>query len=77
MVTLSHVASVIVRARPGESEQVREQRDQGAERAVYAGAKAFQVSFTQALAGELAGTGVQVQVCCPGLIDTEFQSYHR
>jgi short-subunit dehydrogenase len=35
-------------------------------RAVYAGAKAFQVAFTQALAGELAGTGVQVQACCPG-----------
>jgi uncharacterized protein len=43
-------------------------------RAVYAGAKAFQVAFTQALAGELTGTGVQVQVCCPGLVDTEFHA---
>jgi short-subunit dehydrogenase len=41
-------------------------------RAMYVGVKAFQVAFTQALAGELAGTGVQVQVCCPGLVDTEF-----
>jgi len=43
-------------------------------RATYAGAKAFQVAFTQALAGELAGTGVQVQVCCPGLVATEFHA---
>ena len=39
---------------------------------MYAGAKAFQLAFTQALAGELAGTGVQALACCPGLIDTEF-----
>ena len=43
-------------------------------RAAYAAAKAFQVTFTQALAGELAGTGVQIQACCPGLVDTEFHA---
>ena len=41
-------------------------------RATYAGAKAFLLVFTQALAGELKGTGVKVQVCLPGRVDTEF-----
>ena len=41
-------------------------------RATYAGAKSFMVTFTQTLAGELAGTGVKVQVCCPGMVKTEF-----
>jgi short-subunit dehydrogenase len=41
-------------------------------RAVYAGAKAFLVTFTQALANELTDSGVRVQVCLPGVIKTEF-----
>lgn len=41
-------------------------------RATYAAAKAYLVTFTCALAGELAGTGVLVQACCPGPVATEF-----
>ena len=43
-------------------------------RAVYAGAEAFLVTFTQALAGELIGTPVKVQVCLPGMVHTEFHT---
>jgi len=43
-------------------------------RATYAGAKAFIVTFTQALAFEIDGTGVRVQVCLPGLVATEFHA---
>jgi len=41
-------------------------------RAVYAGAKAFIVTFTEILANELADTRVRVQVCLPGVVATEF-----
>ncbi|MEU7423112.1 SDR family oxidoreductase [Streptomyces sp. NPDC040750] len=41
-------------------------------RAVYAGTKGYLVTFTRTLAAELAGTGVRVQVVCPGLTETEF-----
>ena len=43
-------------------------------RAVYAATKAFLVTFTEILAAELAGTGVTVQVVCPGVVRTEFHS---
>src|SRR5690606_24536419 len=38
----------------------------------YAAAKAFVVSYSQALRGELRGTGVSLTVLCPGPVDTEF-----
>jgi short-subunit dehydrogenase len=39
---------------------------------VYAATKAFVLSFTEGLATELEGTGVQIQALCPGLTQTEF-----
>jgi uncharacterized protein len=43
-------------------------------RAVYAGAKAFILAFTEALSGELGQSGVHVQACLPGLVDTEYHA---
>lgn len=43
-------------------------------RAVYAATKAFLVTFTEILASELVGTGIKVQVLCPGVVRTEFHS---
>jgi uncharacterized protein len=43
-------------------------------RATYAGAKAFILAFTEALSGELRDTGVRVQACLPGLVDTEYHA---
>ena len=44
------------------------------QRAVYAATKSFLVTFSQALAAEVAGRGVQVQVVCPGVVRSEFHS---
>ena len=41
--------------------------------AVYYASKAFVLSFTEALAEELAGSGVKVSALCPGPIVTGFQ----
>jgi uncharacterized protein len=40
--------------------------------ATYCAAKAGLTRFTQALHGELAGTGVQIHAVCPGPVPTEF-----
>jgi len=42
--------------------------------ATYAGTKAFVTSFTESLAEEIRGTGVQVQAVLPGFTRTEFQA---
>ncbi len=44
------------------------------QRAVYAATKAFLVTFTEILAAELAGSGVKIQVVCPGVVRSEFHS---
>src|SRR4051812_17735823 len=41
--------------------------------AVYYASKAYVVSFSQALAEEMRGTGVTVTCLCPGVTTTEFQ----
>lgn len=42
--------------------------------AVYYASKAFVLSFTEAMRGELCNTGVRVTALCPGPVPTEFQS---
>jgi len=45
----------------------------GPRMAVYYATKAYVISFSEALANELAGTGVTVTCLCPGATDTGFQ----
>ncbi len=46
----------------------------GPNMAVYFASKAYVLSFSEALAQELAGTGITVTASCPGPTITEFQS---
>ena len=43
-------------------------------RTVYGGCLAYLVSMTQLLCAELEGSGVNVQVLCPGVVATEFHA---
>src|SRR5262249_28846798 len=43
--------------------------------AVYAASKAFVLSFTEALAEEVKGTGVQILALCPGAARTEIDVF--
>jgi len=43
-------------------------------RVIYASTKAYVIMFSRLLAEELEGTGVSVQVVCPGVVRTEFHS---
>ncbi len=45
--------------------------------AVYSGAKAYVVAFSQALRHELRNSGVKVSVTCPGFMATEFHDVAR
>ena len=42
--------------------------------ATYAATKAFVLNFTEAIAAEIAGTGVKILALCPGPVRTEFQA---
>ena len=43
-------------------------------RAVYAATKSFLVTYSQALAAEVADCGIRIQVVCPGVVRSEFHS---
>ena len=45
--------------------------------AVYAATKAYVTSFTEALRGELHGTGIHISALCPGPVRTEFTEVAR
>ena len=63
--TIVNVAGMIAFSGPAPHSQMPR-------RAIYAGALAHLVTLSQTLSAELEGTGVQVQVVCPGVVATEF-----
>jgi len=65
--TIVNVAGMIAFSGPAPSSQMPR-------RAVYAGTLAHTVAMSQTLSAELDGTGVRVQVVCPGVVATEFHT---
>jgi short-subunit dehydrogenase len=63
--TVINVAGMIAFSGPAPHSQMPR-------RVVYAGTLAYLVTMSQTLSAELAGTGVSVQVVCPGVVATEF-----
>jgi short-subunit dehydrogenase len=63
--TIVNVAGMIAFSGPAPHSQLPR-------RAVYAGSLAHLVTLSQTLSAELEGTGVRVQVVCPGVVATEF-----
>jgi uncharacterized protein len=63
--TIINVAGMIAFSGPAP-------QSQPPRRVVYAGTLAYLVAMSQTLSAELAGSGVTVQVVCPGVVATEF-----
>ncbi|GAA1299700.1 short-chain dehydrogenase [Planotetraspora silvatica] len=63
--TIINVAGMIAFSGPAPHSQMPR-------RVVYGGSLAYLVAMSQTLSAELEGTGVDVQVLCPGVVATEF-----
>ncbi|MDG4668036.1 SDR family NAD(P)-dependent oxidoreductase [Mycobacterium sp. 236(2023)] len=64
--TIINVAGMLAYSGPAPLEQLPLRR------AVYVGANAHLVAFSETLAAELAADGIAVQALCPGVVATEF-----
>jgi len=63
--TIINVAGMIAFSGPAPHSQLPR-------RVVYTGTLAYLVAMSQTLSAELEGTGIAVQVVCPGVVATEF-----
>ena len=65
--TIINVAGMIAFSGPAPHSQMPR-------RVVYGGSLAYSLAMSQILSAELEGTGVRVQVVCPGVVATEFHT---